>query len=94
MENNGQNGNGSGKCPFTGGAMRRSVSTHRSNRDWWPNMLDLGVLRQHSSLSDPMDEDFDYAAEFTSLDLEAVKKDIFDLMTDSQTWWPAELPSR
>jgi len=90
MENNGQNGNGSGKCPFTGGAMRRSVSTHRSNRDWWPNMLDLGVLRQHSSLSDPMDEDFDYSAEFTSLDLEAVKKDIFDLMTDSQTWWPAD----
>ena len=89
MENgNGQNG--SGKCPFTGGALRRSVSTYRKNRDWWPNMLDLGILRQHSSLSDPMGDDFNYAEEFMTLDLDAVKKDIDVVMTDSQPWWPAD----
>ena len=82
--------NGSGKCPFTGGALKRTVSTHRSNRDWWPNMLNLGILRQHSTLSDPMGEEFDYASEFETLDLTAVKQDINDLMTDSQTWWPAD----
>ncbi len=60
------------------------------NKDWWPNQLQLNILRQHSSLSDPMGENFDYAAEFKSLDLAAVKKDIFDLMTTSQDWWPAD----
>ena len=60
------------------------------NKDWWPNQLQLNILRQHSSLSDPMGEGFDYAAEFKSLDLAAVKKDIFDLMTTSQDWWPAD----
>ncbi len=73
------------KCPFhhtTGGGM--------SNRDWWPNQLNLDILRQHSSKSDPMGEDFNYAEEFKSLDLEAVKKDLRDLMTDSQEWWPAD----
>src|SRR5262245_21510327 len=84
------NGNGTGKCPFTGGAFTRTTSTLRANRDWWPNMLDLGILRQHSTLSDPMGEDFDYAAEFMTLDLAAVKKDIFDVMTDSKGWWPAD----
>jgi catalase-peroxidase len=89
MENsNGQNG--SGKCPFTSGAFTRTTSTHRSNRDWWPNMLNLGILRQHSTLSDPMGQDFNYAEEFKTLDLEAVKKDVFDIMTDSQEWWPAD----
>jgi catalase-peroxidase len=78
------------RCPFTGGVLRHTTSTRRSNRDWWPNMLDLGILRQHSSLSDPMGEGFNYAEEFTTLDLAEVKQDIFDVMTDSQPWWPAD----
>ncbi len=82
--------NDSTRCPFTGGAVNFTTSTRRSNNDWWPNMLDLKILRQHSALSDPMDENFDYAEEFKSLDLEAVKKDIFELMTASQAWWPAD----
>ncbi|TKB40224.1 MAG: catalase-peroxidase, partial [Mesorhizobium sp.] len=65
-------------------------SARRSNRDWWPNQLDLGVLHQQSSLSDPMDEDFDYAKEFKSLDLDAVIRDLHQVMTDSQDWWPAD----
>ncbi len=73
-----------GQCPFkhTGGGA--------SIRDWWPNQLRLDILHQHSSLSDPMDKDFDYAKEFKSLDLKAVKKDLLALMTDSQDWWPAD----
>ncbi len=82
--------NDSTRCPFTGGAINYTTSTRRSNNDWWPNMLDLKILRQHSSLSDPMNEGFNYAEEFKSLDLAAVKQDIFDLMTDSQAWWPAD----
>jgi len=78
------------RCPFTGGVLRHTTSTRRSNRDWWPNMLDLSILRQHSSLSDPMGEGFNYAEEFTTLDLAEVKQDIFDVMTDSQPWWPAD----
>ena len=77
------------KCPVTGAA-GRSVIRGRSNRDWWPNQLNLDILRQHSAKSDPMGEDFDYAEEFKSLDLDAVKKDLHDLMTDSQEWWPAD----
>ena len=73
-----------GKCPFTGGPRSRV------NRDWWPNQLDLQVLHQHSSLSDPMGPDFDYAQEFKSLDLNAVIKDLHALMTQSQDWWPAD----
>jgi len=79
-----------GKCPFLHGEMQATGNTAKTNRDWWPISLDLGILRQHSTLSDPMDPDFDYAAEFNSLDLEALKKDLFDLMTDSQDWWPAD----
>jgi len=72
------------KCPFTG-------ATHApTNRDWWPNQLDLHVLHQHSSLSNPMGEAFDYAREFKSLDLNAVIKDLHAVMTDSQDWWPAD----
>jgi catalase-peroxidase len=78
------------KCPFTGGALKKSAGSGPSNRDWWPNQLKLNILRQHSSLSNPMGEDFNYAEEFKSLDLDAVKKDIFALMTDSQDWWPAD----
>ncbi len=73
------------KCPF-----HHAAGSGPSNRDWWPNQLNLGILRQQSPLSDPMDPGFDYAAEFKSLDLEAVKKDLQALMTDSQDWWPAD----
>ncbi len=72
------------KCPFAGGA-----SAH-TNREWWPNQLDLEILHQHSTLSNPMGEEFDYAKEFKSLDLHAVVKDLHALMTDSQDWWPAD----
>lgn len=79
-----------GKCPFTIGALNKSAGGGTRNRDWWPNQLRLNILRQHSSLSDPMDEKFNYAEEFKTLDLAAVKKDIFNLMTKSQDWWPAD----
>ena len=72
------------KCPVAGG--RRAFS----NRDWWPDQLNIGVLHQNSSLSDPMGKEFDYAKEFKSLDLNAVIKDLQALMTDSQEWWPAD----
>ena len=73
------------KCPVT-----HSVSRGTSNRDWWPNQLNLNILHQHSQLSNPMDEDFNYAEEFKKLDLKAIKKDLYALMTDSQDWWPAD----
>ena len=62
----------------------------RTNRDWWPNQLDLSVLHQHSAKSNPMGDDFDYAEEFTTLDVEALKRDVFEVMTTSQDWWPAD----
>ncbi len=74
------------KCPFKHAAAGGGAS----NRDWWPNQLNLKILHQHSSLSDPMDKDFDYAQAFKRLDLPAVKKDLLALMTDSQDWWPAD----
>ncbi|APS38915.1 catalase/peroxidase HPI [Salegentibacter sp. T436] len=82
--------NESSRCPFMGGALDKTAGSGTSNRDWWPNQLNLSILRQHSNLSNPMDEDFNYAEEFKSLDLKAVKKDIFKLMEDSQEWWPAD----
>jgi catalase-peroxidase len=78
------------KCPFHGGALKQAAGSGTRNRDWWPNQLKLNILRQHSSLSNPMGEDFNYAKEFKSVDLKAVKKDIFELMTTSQEWWPAD----
>jgi catalase-peroxidase len=75
------------KCPYTGSKLNREGTY---NVDWWPNQLDLSVLRQHSPVSDPMDEDFDYAEEFSKLNIKAVKKDIEELMTTSQEWWPAD----
>ena len=84
------NGNGASKCPFMSGTLKRGAGGGTSNRDWWPNQLKVNILRQHSSLSNPMDEGFDYAEEFKSLDLAAVKQDLYDLMTDSQDWWPAD----
>lgn len=82
--------NGQGKCPFTNGMLRTGAGGGTTNRDWWPNQLKLNILRQHSSLSNPMDKDFNYAEAFKSLDLAAVKKDIYELMTTSQDWWPAD----
>ncbi len=76
-------------CPFLSGA-HSTASAGTSNRDWWPNALNLSILRQHNEKSDPMGKDFDYAKEFQSLDLEALKQDLRDLMTDSQDWWPAD----
>ena len=73
------------KCPF-----HHVAGAGPSNQDWWPNQLKLDILRQHSSKSNPMGEDFNYAEEFKSLDLDAVKKDLRALMTDSQDWWPAD----
>jgi catalase-peroxidase len=78
------------KCPFHHGALKQAAGGGTRNRDWWPNQLKLNILRQHSSLSNPMDKSFNYAKEFTSLDLKAVKKDVFELMTASQDWWPAD----
>ncbi len=78
------------KCPFSGDARKHTLAGAPSNADWWPDQLKLGILHQHSSRSDPMGEEFDYAVEFRSLDLNAVVKDLHGLMTDSQSWWPAD----
>ncbi len=79
---------GEGKCPVTGKTNKRAAGT--SNRDWWPKQLRLDILRQHSSQFNPLGEDFNYAEAFKSLNLDAVKKDLHKLMTDSQDWWPAD----
>jgi len=81
---------GEGKCPVTGGYDDNAVVLEMSNRTWWPNQLDLKVLHQNSPLSNPMGKAFNYAEEFKSLDLEAVRQDLYALMTDSQEWWPAD----
>jgi len=78
------------KCPVTGRTSKQIAGGGTSNRDWWPNQLNLSILHQHSPLSNPMGEAFNYAEEFKSLDLDALKKDIIELMTDSQDWWPAD----
>ena len=94
-ESNASNGNvwdvnDSSKCPYLGGALKQTAGGGTSNRDWWPNMLKLNILRQQSSLSNPMDEGFNYAEEFKSLDLATVKKDLVKVLTTSQDWWPAD----
>jgi catalase-peroxidase len=78
------------KCPVTGGGNPQATGRGMTNRDWWPNQLRLDILHQHSSKSNPMGEGFNYAKEFKSLDLAAVKKDLRELMTKSQDWWPAD----
>ncbi|MFN5931644.1 MAG: peroxidase family protein, partial [Sphingobacteriales bacterium] len=78
------------KCPFHNGTLNMSVGSGTTNRDWWPNQLKLNILRQHSELSNPMDRSFNYAKEFKSLDLVQVKKDIEQVLTTSQDWWPAD----
>ncbi|PWT89819.1 MAG: catalase/peroxidase HPI [Proteobacteria bacterium] len=78
------------KCPFSGGVRRHTVAAAPTNADWWPNQLNLKILHQRSSLSNPMDKEFNYAKEFKTLDLDAVVKDLHALMTTSQSWWPAD----
>ncbi|TAE15387.1 MAG: catalase/peroxidase HPI [Bacteroidetes bacterium] len=91
VSNTSYNVNGEAKCPFTGAVAKKAVAGQgTTNRDWWPNQLRLNVLRQHSSLSDPMEPGFNYAEAFQSLDLQAVKKDIEQVLTTSQDWWPAD----
>ncbi len=85
-----QNTGTAGTCPVAHGARPKETFAGRSNRDWWPNQLNLNVLHRNSALSDPMGKGFDYAAEFKKLDLQALKKDLHALMTDSQDWWPAD----
>ncbi|MGA9062697.1 MAG: peroxidase family protein, partial [Terracidiphilus sp.] len=78
------------KCPFSGNMLKHTTAGAKGNRDWWPDQLNLGILHQQSSLSNPMGEEFNYAKEFQSLDLDAVIEDLHALMTDSQDWWPAD----
>jgi catalase-peroxidase len=78
------------KCPVMHGGIKHTTFGVRSNRDWWPKQLNLKILHQNSALSNPMARDFNYAEAFKTVDLEALRKDLFDLMTDSQEWWPAD----
>ena len=77
-------------CPFTGGGQKHQPRHRPSNRDWWPNYLHLNILHQHTPQANPMGEEFNYAEEFKSLDLAALRADIYELMTTSQDWWPAD----
>ena len=79
-----------GKCPVMHGSLSSNSSTGTSNKDWWPNQLNLNILHQHDAKSDPMDPDFNYEEEFKKLDFQSLKQDLNDLMTDSQDWWPAD----
>ncbi len=86
-----QDMNSISKCPVMGGAAsRHTAAGSKSNRDWWPNQLNLQILHQNSPMSDPMGEDFNYAEEFSKIDLDELKKDIEEVMTTSQDWWPAD----
>ncbi|MDO9069270.1 MAG: peroxidase family protein, partial [Deltaproteobacteria bacterium] len=78
------------RCPVTGATSKTITGHGTSNRDWWPNQLNLGILHQHTSASNPMDSGFNYAEGFKKLDLAALKQDLHKLMTDSQEWWPAD----
>ena len=82
--------NTEGKCPVMHGSLTSNSASGTSNKDWWPNQLNLNILHQHDQKSDPMDEDFNYSEEFKKLDYQGLKKDLNDLMTDSQDWWPAD----
>ena len=84
------NANGASKCPFMGGQHKETAGGGTRNTDWWPNQLNLSILRQNGQESNPLDPDFDYEKAFQSLNYDALKKDLHDLMTDSQDWWPAD----
>ncbi len=96
MENNPHSGstaydlNDASKCPFMSGTLNQGAGGGTSNRDWWPNQLKLNILRQHSSLSNPMGKDFNYAEAFKTVDMDQLNKDVDAIMTDSQDWWPAD----
>ncbi|KJS06822.1 MAG: hydroperoxidase, partial [Gammaproteobacteria bacterium BRH_c0] len=90
MSEQNQNSGAAGKCPVIHGSNTKVGGRGAMNKDWWPNQLNLAILHQHSPKSDPMGADFDYAEEFSKLDLAAVKQDLTALMTDSQDWWPAD----
>ena len=90
MENISNQSNVSGKCPFAPPTQRHTAAGVFSNSEWWPNQLNLKILHQNAPIINPMEADFDYSKAFKSLDLDDVKKDLFDLMTDSQDWWPAD----
>jgi catalase-peroxidase len=90
LSKNTYNVNGESKCPFSGGMQNQRPGGGPRNQDWWPNQIKLNMLRQHSTLSNPMDSQFNYAEAFKSLDYTALKNDIMDLMTKSQDWWPAD----
>ncbi|NBT88318.1 MAG: catalase/peroxidase HPI, partial [Flavobacteriaceae bacterium] len=90
MESHHSNGSSGGKCPFMNPSHRHTAAGALSNSDWWPNQLNLKMLHQNGPQTSPMDDSFNYKEAFSNLDLEAVKKDLFDLMTDSQDWWPAD----
>ena len=83
-------GNEGAKCPFSQGAIKSAAGKGTSNKDWWPNQLNINILRQHGKASNPMDEGFDYKKAFQGLDLKALKQDLYNLMTDSKDWWPAD----
>ena len=83
-------GNNAGKCPVMHGAVTTNSTSGTSNREWWPNQLNIGILHQHDQKSNPMGANFNYREEFKSIDYKALKKDLHDLMTDSQDWWPAD----
>jgi len=83
-------GNEGAKCPFSQGAIKSAAGKGTSNKDWWPNQLNINILRQHGKASNPMDEGFDYKKAFQGLDLKELKQDLYNLMTDSQDWWPAD----
>ena len=82
--------NGEGRCPVSHGSNEQHTNSARSNRDWWPEQINLNILHQHDRKSNPMGENFDYAEEFKKLDYDSLKKDLNELMTDSQDWWPAD----
>ena len=79
-----------GKCPFRGSHQKEAAGGGRQNADWWPNQLKLNILRQHSKLSNPMEENYSYSDEFKKLDQKELKKDMMKLMVESQEWWPAD----
>ena len=78
------------KCPVMHGSVAVSGGSGTTNRDWWPNQLNLSILHQHDKRSNPMEVDFDYRKEFEKIDFKALKQDLNNLMTDSQSWWPAD----